>query len=33
MNVVWHGAYPLYFEDAREQFGADYDLGYMRFVD
>lgn len=33
MNVVWHGSYPLYFEDAREQFGADYDLGYMRFVD
>ena len=33
MNVVWHGSYPLYFEDAREQFGADYDLGYMKFVD
>ena len=22
MNVVWHGAYPLYFEDAREAFGT-----------
>ena len=21
MNVVWHGSYPLYFEDAREAFG------------
>ena len=26
MNVVWHGAYPLYFEDAREAFGARYGL-------
>ncbi|MCD8317593.1 MAG: acyl-CoA thioesterase [Paraprevotella sp.] len=29
MNVVWHGSYPLYFEDAREAFGRKYDLGYM----
>ncbi|MDE7403110.1 MAG: acyl-CoA thioesterase [Muribaculaceae bacterium] len=29
MNIVWHGSYPLYFEDAREQFGAEYGLGYM----
>lgn len=29
MNVVWHGSYPLYFEDAREVFGAQYDLEYM----
>ncbi len=29
MNIVWHGSYPLYFEDARETFGAKYDLGYM----
>lgn len=29
MNVVWHGSYPLYFEDAREAFGAIYGLGYM----
>jgi len=30
MNFVWHGSYPLYFEDAREAFGQKYDLGYMR---
>lgn len=29
MNVVWHGAYSLYFEDAREAFGKKYDLGYL----
>ncbi len=29
MGVVWHGSYPLYFEDAREAFGAQYGLGYM----
>lgn len=29
MNVVWHGSYPLYFEDAREEFGKKYGLGYM----
>ena len=27
MNIVWHGSYPLYFEDAREAFGAKYGLG------
>ena len=32
MNVVWHGSYPLYFEDAREAFGAEYELDYMSFV-
>jgi len=31
MNVVWHGSYPLYFEDAREAFGRQYDLTYMGF--
>lgn len=30
MNIVWHGSYPLYFEDAREAFGQKYDLGYMK---
>ena len=30
MNIVWHGSYPLYFEDAREAFGKKGDLGYMR---
>lgn len=29
MSVVWHGSYPLYFEDAREAFGEKYDLGYL----
>lgn len=30
MSVVWHGSYPLYFEDARECFGKKFDLGYMK---
>jgi acyl-CoA thioester hydrolase len=29
MNIVWHGSYALYFEDAREAFGHQYGLGYM----
>ena len=29
MNIVWHGSYVLYFEDAREAFGAKYGLGYL----
>lgn len=33
MNVVWHGSYSLYFEDAREVFGQKYDLTYMGFHD
>ena len=33
MNVVWHGSYMLYFEDAREAFGLQYDLSYMGFFD
>ena len=33
MNVVWHGSYPLYFEDAREAFGKKYGLEYMGFFD
>ena len=33
MNFVWHGSYPLYFEDAREAFGAKYGLGYMTIFD
>ncbi len=32
MKVVWHGAYPLYLEDAREAFGAAYGLDYMNYV-
>ena len=33
MNVVWHGSYPLYFEDAREAFGKKYGLEYMGFFE
>ena len=29
MGIVWHGAYALYFEDAREAFGKKYGLGYL----
>ena len=28
MQFVWHGAYSLYFEDAREAFGKKYGIGY-----
>ena len=30
MSIVWHGAYAKYFEDAREEFGRIYELGYLR---
>lgn len=33
MNVVWHGAYALYFEDAREAFGEKYGLRYLYIFD
>ena len=33
MNVVWHGSYPLYLEDAREAFGEVYGLSYHRYID
>lgn len=33
MNIVWHGSYMLYFEDAREAFGARYGLEYMTIFD
>lgn len=29
MNIVWHGSYALYFEDARGAFGDKYGLGYL----
>lgn len=29
MNIVWHGNYMLYFEDAREAFGHKYGLDYL----
>lgn len=31
MKVVWHGAYPLYLEDAREAFGAAFGLDYQGY--
>jgi len=31
MNIVWHGAYALYFEDAREEFGRAYGLSYQLY--
>lgn len=33
MNVVWHGSYMLYFEDARELFGEKYGLTYIGYFD
>ncbi len=30
MGIVWHGSYAKYFEDAREEFGRKYNLGYLR---
>lgn len=33
MGVVWHGSYPLYFEDAREEWGRQYGFGYMDMVE
>ena len=33
MNVVWHGSYALYFEDAREAFGTKYGLEYLTIAD
>jgi len=29
MQIVWHGHYVTYFEDAREEFGRIYDLDYL----
>ncbi|NLA15449.1 MAG: acyl-CoA thioesterase [Bacteroidales bacterium] len=31
MNIVWHGSYVLYFEDARESFGEKYGLTYLTY--
>lgn len=33
MGIVWHGSYAKYFEDAREEFGKKYNLGYLRIFD
>jgi len=32
MKVVWHGAYPLYLEDAREAFGEKFGLTYQGYL-
>lgn len=29
MGIVWHGNYAQYFEEAREEFGRKYSLGYL----
>jgi len=33
MQVVWHGSYMLYFEDAREAFGKQWGLGYDEYIE
>ena len=33
LNVVWHGHYASYFEDARVAFGERYGLGYQAMYD
>lgn len=33
MKVVWHGSYPLYFEDAREAFGREWGLSYEKYME
>lgn len=30
MGILWHGHYVKYFEDGREAFGKQYDLGYFQ---
>ena len=32
MGVVWHGNYPLYLDDAREAFGAEFGLSYALYI-
>ena len=31
LNIVWHGRYPGYFEDARVALGARFGIGYLDF--
>ncbi|MBQ8608460.1 MAG: acyl-CoA thioesterase [Bacteroidaceae bacterium] len=33
MNIVWHGSYPSYLEDAREAFGEKFGLSYQSYID
>jgi acyl-CoA thioester hydrolase len=32
MNIVWHGNYALYFEDAREAFGRKYKIDFNNIM-
>ena len=32
MNIVWHGSYALYFEDAREEFERVFGLSYHEYI-
>ena len=32
MNIVWHGSYALYFEDARKEFGRVFGLSYHEYI-
>ena len=33
MGLVWHGHYAKFFEDAREEFGKKFGLGYLDIYD
>jgi acyl-CoA thioester hydrolase len=33
LNIVWHGRYPSFFEDARVAFGEKYGIGYLECYD
>ena len=33
MNIVWHGNYAFYFEDAREAFGNKYGIGVQDIIE
>lgn len=33
INMVWHGNYPKYLEDAREEFGREHGLSYAGYVE
>ena len=33
LRVVWHGHYVRYFEDGREAFGKQYNLGYLNIYE
>lgn len=31
LSIVWHGRYPSYLEDGREEMGRQFDFGYLAF--